>query len=97
MEKENDYLAIINYFGVNNQQRKLQEEVFELQEAKIKFESGIGDIHDVEEELVDVTVILHEFMELYEMDGVKLAFRDRAKVERTIERIRNGYYTKKEH
>ena len=30
---EKDLLKIIEHFGINNQQRKLQEEVFELQEA----------------------------------------------------------------
>lgn len=32
-------LKIIEHFGVNNQQRKLQEEVFELQEAITKHEN----------------------------------------------------------
>ena len=36
---EKDLLKIIEHFGVNNQQRKLQEEVFELNEAITKHEN----------------------------------------------------------
>ena len=35
---EKDLLKIIEHFGVNNQQRKLQEEVFELQEIILDYE-----------------------------------------------------------
>ena len=36
---EKDLLKIIEHFDINNQQRKLQEEVFELQEAITKHEN----------------------------------------------------------
>ena len=36
---EENLLKIINHYGVNHQQRKLQEEVFELNEAIIKHEN----------------------------------------------------------
>ncbi len=36
---EEKLLKIINHYGVNNQQRKLQEEVFELQEAIYDYEN----------------------------------------------------------
>ena len=85
-------LKIIEHFGVNNQQRKLQEEIFELQEAITKFEAGVGDIQEVEEEFVDVSLILRQFMEHYEMDTIKLSLLSKMKVERTIERIESGYY-----
>ena len=89
---ESDYIKIINYFGVNNQQRKLQEEVFELQEAITKFENGIGDIKEVEEELVDVIILIHQLIEFYEVDPIEfMKLRDN-KLNRTIERINNGYY-----
>lgn len=91
-----NYLKIINHFGINNQQRKLQEEVFELQEAITKFENAIGDINEVEEEVVDVLIILHQFMEFYEMDPFKLMAIDKRKTERTLERIESGYYKKQE-
>ena len=36
---KNDLLKIINHYGIVHQQRKLNEEVFELQEAIIKHEN----------------------------------------------------------
>lgn len=90
--EENEILKIINHFGVNNQQRKLQEEVFELQEAITKFENGIGNIKEVEEEIVDVILIIHQFMELYEIDGLEMIALEKNKVKRTLERIESGYY-----
>ncbi len=89
---ESNYLKIINHFGVNNQQRKLQEEVFELQEAITKYENGTGPILDIEEELVDVVILLHQFMEYYNLDGLNMMVHDKVKVERTLERIESGYY-----
>ena len=89
---ESDYLKIINHFGVNNQQRKLQEEMFELQEAITKFEAGVGDIKDVEEEYVDVVFILRQFMEFYEMNPNNLVTMEIDKRKRTLERIESGYY-----
>jgi len=87
-----EYLKIINHFGVNNQQRKLQEEVFELQEAITKFENGIGDIKEVEEELVDVVLLLRQFVEFYEMNPNHLISMEIGKAKRTLERIESGYY-----
>ncbi len=89
---ESNYLKIINHFGVNNQQRKLQEEVFELQEAITKYENGSGPILDIEEELVDVVILIHQFMEYYNLDSLNMMVRDKVKVERTLERIESGYY-----
>ena len=39
MNQEEKLLNIINHYGVNNQQRKLQEEVFELNEAIFDYEN----------------------------------------------------------
>lgn len=36
---KNDLLKIINHYGIEHQQRKLNEEAFELQEAIIKHEN----------------------------------------------------------
>ena len=40
---EEKLLKIINHYGVNHQQRKLQEEVFEFQEAIVKYELAKED------------------------------------------------------
>ena len=44
---EEDLLKIIEHFGVNNQQRKLQEEVFELNEAIINYENERPHCDDI--------------------------------------------------
>jgi NTP pyrophosphatase (non-canonical NTP hydrolase) len=89
---ENDYLKIINHFGVNNQQRKLQEEVFELQEAITKFEAGIGDKKAIEEEFADVMLILRQFKAHYLLSPLNALLMDRKKRKRTLKRIKSGYY-----
>lgn len=89
---ESKYLKIINHFGVNNQQRKLQEEVFELQEAITKFEAGVGDIKDVEEELVDVWILINQLIEFYEVEPIEFMQLRNDKLNRTLERIESGYY-----
>lgn len=80
-------LKIIEHYGINNQQRKLQEEVFELQEAITKFENGIGDIKQVVEELVDVTVLLDQFRVFYEIYQDEESEMYDFKVNRQLERI----------
>lgn len=92
--EENEYLKIINHFGVNPQQRKLQEEVFELQEAITKFENNVGDVREIEEELADVYVLLKQFKEYYEINDEVLMLNIRNKLNRTLERVENDYYSK---
>lgn len=83
-------LTIINHYGINNQQRKLEEEIFELQEAITKYEySDFGYIQDIEEEIADVCVLLMQICNYY-----KLSIRDITKVmemklDRQLERIKN--------
>lgn len=89
-----DYLKIINHFGVSNQQRKLQEEVFEFQEAIIKYESGFGDIKEVEEEFVDVISILRQFKEHYQLNPLNVLLMGIKKKKRTLKRMESGYYQK---
>lgn len=84
---EEKLLKIIEHYGINNQQRKLQEEVFELQEAITKFENGIGDIKHVVEELVDVTVLLDQFRVFYEIYQDEESEMYDFKVNRQLERI----------
>lgn len=104
---EKDLLKIIEHFGVNNQQRKLQEEVFELQEAITKYEEfnnriedlAIYDIDETElkkehiiEELVDVMVILKEVQYIYKINREDIRKIMKNKINRTLERIESGYY-----
>jgi NTP pyrophosphatase (non-canonical NTP hydrolase) len=86
------YSEIMEHFGVNNQQRKLQEEVFELQEAITKFENGVGDIHEIEEEIVDVHILINQLLEYYEVEPMDYLLLTQSKLHRTLERIESGYY-----
>ena len=89
-------ITIINHFGINNQQRKLQEEVFELQEAITLFESGNGDIKNIIEELGDTIFILRQLQSYYEITAEELHEVIEYKRKRTIDRIESGYYKKGE-
>ena len=96
-EMNTKLLQIISYFGVNNQQRKIQEELFELQESIIELEtSKIRDYEEklkhVIEELADVEVLLREFILEYGISYEDLILTMKNKVDRTIKRIKEGYY-----
>lgn len=81
-------LYIINFYGINNQQRKLQEEMFELQEAITKYEyNNCYSIESIIEELADVQVLLDQIRFYY---GIEWIEKNRVmvdKIERQIERI----------
>ena len=96
-----DLLKIILHYGVNAQQRKLAEEVFELQEAITTHEvkkfssSGIPITEIVEtrehiaEEIADVMVMLNQFKAYYEIPNETILVFMRGKVNRQLERIKN--------
>jgi len=94
MSDDEKLLEIVEYFGIGNQQRKLEEEVFELQESIIKFENGIGDIKEIITELTDVSIILDQIQEFYAIDDSEICDEYIYKLDRTIERIKEGYYDK---
>lgn len=101
---EEDLLKIIEHFGINNQQRKLQEEIFELQEAitthelkksveyEIPLTEIIGTKEHITEEIADICVILRQFMEIYNITQDEISERMANKINRTLERIESGYY-----
>jgi len=86
-------LQIINHYGIKHQQRKLAEEVFELQEAiTICEESGINSdnfIEHIAEELTDVIVLVSQIKEYYGISDAQLGKIMDFKVYRTLERIKN--------
>lgn len=83
-------LTIINHYGINNQQRKLQEEVFELQEAITKYEySDFGYIQDIEEEIADVCVLLMQICNYYKLSVRSITKVMEMKLDRQLERIKN--------
>ena len=96
-----DLLKIIEHFGVNNQQRKLNEEVFELNEAifeyeyeDYKFENDTVLKKHIAEEIVDVMILLEQFYYYYRLDEKTLLKIEENKINRTLERIKSGYYEK---
>lgn len=98
---EKDLLKIIEHFGVNNQQRKLQEEVFELQEAIMDYKyvevykNSPAEIYQKEhiaEEIVDVMILLKQFFYYYQFDEDTMLKIEENKINRTLERIESGYY-----
>lgn len=90
-----DLLKIIEHFGVNNQQRKLNEEIFELQEAITIYEQGNNQsCDDIKEEITDVMLLLEQFKLHYDITSEEITEMFWKKVNRTLERIESGYYEK---
>ena len=97
------YLDIIEYFGVRNQMKKLNEECFEFLEAVDNYEDEMsyhlgGRAFEnmcrehVIEEMGDILVLLTEFIAKYDIKKEELdPFMD-YKLERTHDRIKSKYY-----
>ena len=86
------YQKVFNYFGYENQRRKLTEEVQELNDAILLYEKGIGDIKDVIEELGDIYNVISGFVIEYDIGIEELETTMRNKMDRTLKRIDSGYY-----
>lgn len=92
---EEELLKIIKHYGINNQQRKLEEEVFELQEAITAYENDYeglnmgNDTNHIAEEIADVAVLLNQFIDYYDLDSEKIQEIANYKIKRQLERIKN--------
>ena len=89
---ENKLLQIINHYGVNNQQRKLEEEVFELQEV-ISLKLHIDDMdykEHIEEEIADVMVMLKQIQYYFNIKNEVIDRIMEFKINRQLERIKNA-------
>ena len=90
-----ELLKIIKHYGINNQQRKLEEEVFELQEAITAYENDYeglnmgNDTNHIAEEIADVAVLLNQFIDYYDLDSEKIQEIANYKIRRQLERIKN--------
>ena len=98
-----DLLKIIMHYGVNAQQRKLAEEVFELQEAIYQYEAqkeaceniGCSTIHvdkckeHIAEEIADVMIMLGQFVYYYDINERNINKIADYKIKRQLERIKN--------
>lgn len=100
----NRYLDIIEHFGVRNQMKKLNEELFEFLEAVDNYEDGKTFDYDYStlvtlrdlmiDELGDVLLLLTQFIAKYEITKAELDIHMDKKLERTEQRIKEGYYKK---
>lgn len=98
------YKNIIDYFGINNQQRKFAEETFELNEAITLYEFYLENEWEtpltelvksgelIKEEIADCLILLSQFIAYYGIDKKELEDVIRYKTERTEKRIKEGYY-----
>lgn len=89
-----DLLKIIKHYGVNAQQRKLAEEIFELQEAITAYENDYEGLYTygtehIAEEIADVLVLLFQFNEYYGLDIDDISKMMDNKIKRQLERIKN--------
>lgn len=96
-----DLLSIISHYGVNHQQRKLNEEVFELQEAIFQYNAqkeacenvGCSRVHidkckeHIEEEFADCMVLLEQFKAYYGLNNDEIIDIMYQKIERQLGRI----------
>lgn len=86
-------LKIIEFYGVNHQQRKLMEEIFELQEAITLKESEQFEFYNkyhrknIIEEMADCMVLLSQFQEYYEITNEEIEEIAKYKIERQLDRI----------
>lgn len=98
-------MDIIEYFGVHNQMKKLNEECFEFLEAVDNYEDeltfhltdkvGENMLRDhVIEEMGDILTILTQFIEKYEILQEELDPYMDFKLQRTLDRINSKYYEK---
>lgn len=82
---ETKLLKIINHYGIDNQQRKLEEEVFEFQKAILQYEYEQVSVKDnIEEEVGDVLNVLYQFILYYKLDMNKITESRISKIDRTI-------------
>ena len=101
-----DLLKIVEHFGINNQQRKLEEEIFELEEAiiinqlketveyEIPLTEIVGTREHIAEEIADVMLLLEQFKVYYGITSEEITNLFWSKVDRTLKRIESGYYEK---
>ena len=97
---KNDLLKIINHYEVDNQLKKLNEEVFELIEAIRDYEEDYIRVdcdkdyvqqfkEHIEEEFADAMVLLSQIKYYYELDNEKIKKIMEEKIARQLERMKN--------
>jgi hypothetical protein len=90
-DRESKLLFLINHYGTKKQQDIAIEELAELQKAIIKYRREPSDKtkEAVIEEIADVQVMLEQLKMIFSCRSKTDEIMD-AKIERQIERVRNG-------
>ena len=95
---EEKLLKIINHYEVLPQLKYFQSEIFEMNEAIIKYENIPNGIYEhikneykehIAEEIADVEVMLLQLKEYYHIDGNDILKIMNEKIDRQLERIKN--------
>lgn len=101
-----DLLKIIKHYGINSQQRKLEEEVFELQEAitthelkqSVEYDIPLTEIVGTKEhittEIADVLVLLGQIIHYYQIEVSDIEKNIEYKIMRQIKRIQKEKHKK---
>lgn len=98
---KDDLLKIISFYGVMPQLKYFQSEVFELNEAIIKYENIPNGIYEyikneykehIAEEIADCEIFLRQFREYYNISENDIENIIKYKIDRTIKRMEVGYY-----
>ena len=96
---KDDLLKIISFYGVIPQLKYFQSEVFELNEAIIKYENIPNGIYEhikneykehIAEEIADITVMLKQFQHYYGITDEEIINNMQFKIKRQLERIKKG-------
>ena len=99
-----DLLKIINNYGLIEQLKYFQSEVFELNEAILRYDEAAENFFDgkyeneidemenhIKEEIADVLCMLRQFQYHYGFKDEKIDEIVKFKVERQLERMKNKY------
>ena len=93
---------ILNYFGIESQLEKLTEEAIEVFKAGIIYETSEtpkeivkrGQRNAIVEEIVDLSIVLDQIRLKYDIDIDEEEYWRKQKLQRTKQRINEGYYEK---
>ena len=84
-----DLLEIIDYYGVSKQLKKLNEEVFELEEAVLLELGDEQSLYNITKRIANIYVLLSQFEEYYEIDQEQLIELQSSKIRQNLSRIKN--------
>lgn len=94
---KDSFFKIINHYGVDNQKRKFSEEADELRDAIVEYEKMKGIVsptilnnqykEHIVEEIGDVCVMLHQFVEYYEIKPFEIYRVMEQKIDRQFKRM----------